>query len=760
MANILSERGPGILNQLREGMLLLDTDFRILAANQSFLSAFETEADEIQGIWLSSIASGPEDQLLLSSPTGGENIRVKIKTPTGKIIRTEMSFSPLLGQESELDGYAVLVRNISDQALREDKTRMMLEKYRDIALASADWLWEIDSSGTYTYVSQSVERFLGYTPDDFFGRRPFDFMPKDEAARATAIFSRMLLAGATLYNFQTRILSSSGEERILLTSGVPCYDSMGNLKGYRGSDKDITDTIRTAEELKKSLAQTRLILEKLPVGVVLIDRNKRIRQINSTAEKITGMSWEEVVGNVCHKIMCPAMEGQCPIIDLNQDIDNDEREVLYRDGRKIPVVKTVIPVRMDSEDLLLEVFTDVSEIKGVKSELKERNAELQLALEKLNETNRDSLKSDRLKASLHKRFLSEIVASLSSISGHSELISPAGSEEEIQEYLLRLEIDVDNLSRTLNLLKDKQVDCWKEALVQNQVMNPSKFRERLMNNFRKPASSRDITLSCEINDTLPQYLTCPVMGVWIILSEILEMVLDLPSLESILIGISSGAPSESGVLCFSLTGSLEAMPEINKSHVERLETDILKFGSRVMDLGGRLQFTASGGSGFVGMLFMPFKTLKPDSVNAPHSTNAYVISEKSEQADIYLKILDKAGCSHTELFDPVSESYSTVIPAEADSILLVIDDDLTDISYNMVQDLKIWIAKSVINWQGKVFTAVLSSGAVSKDSIRGSGLEYQVLFSKPVKSETFRKCLQLLHSLPVDKSALITDFSI
>ena len=761
MSDSLSEREQSVLNQLREGILVLNRDLLILSANPSFCSLFESAPEEIEGKLLPSLASGAEDRLLLSSPVGGENIRARLKTPRGKVVRTEMSFSPLLGQSSQLNGYAVLVTNISDRSLREEKTLMMLEKYRDIAFAGADWLWEIDSAGTYVYVSPSVERFLGYKPDDLFGRTPFDFMPEEEAARVTSIFSRISLNGTPLYNIQNRIFDSSGKERILLTNGVPVFDSSGNLKGYRGSDRDVTESIRIGEELKKSLAQTRMLLESLPVGVVIVDRQKRIRQINSTAQRITGMSSEDVTGEVCHKLLCPAMENRCPILDLDQSIDRDEREVLHRDGRRIPVIKTVIPIRMDSEDLLLEVFTDISEIQDVKSALKDRNEELQIAMEEHHKTARASVKKAELKASLHRRFLSEVVTALSGIAGYSELMGITDSREQSREYILRLQDDVDRLSGTLDLLRDRQEGLWGETQQQKHVMSPDKFRHRVMEAFCKSAQSGNVTFMVQIDDTLPEFMAGPAQGAWIILSKIIGAVLNLHFLESILIGISSsGDPSEPGMLRFSVTGAMETILERSGRDMNQLDSDVQICCSQAESLGGRLQILSGQGTGFVGILYLPFEKLNLSMKTPAVPVNAFVVCNDPHLAGVYQRVLEIAGCTCVEMLDPLLNSDASPFAGKNCSTVLVIDVDLIEFSFDFVQNLKVWKAKEVINQSCDIYTVLLSSGAVAEQSIRSSGLEYQALLLKPVRAETFRKCFHMLHLLSSEQFSLVTDFSI
>jgi PAS domain S-box-containing protein len=138
----------------------------------------------------------------------------------------------------------VTARVQAETALRESEQR-----FRDVALCSADWVWEVDAQGRYTFCSEHVKRVLGYEPGELLGRTPFDLMPEDERTRVGGIFAGIAAERAAITDLENRNITKDGREIVLLTNGVPMLDSDGNLLGYRGVDKDITDRKRTEAEI-------------------------------------------------------------------------------------------------------------------------------------------------------------------------------------------------------------------------------------------------------------------------------------------------------------------------------------------------------------------------------------------------------------------------------------------------------------------------------------------------------------------------------
>jgi signal transduction histidine kinase len=87
-------------------------------------------------------------------------------------------------------------------------------------------------------------------------------------------------------------------------------------------------------------------------------------------------SKEQIVGSTCNHTLCPAEEGKCPILDRHEKVDRAERILIAKDGKRIPILKTVVPVEIDGEDVLLEAFIDITERKEAEERLKNYSEEL------------------------------------------------------------------------------------------------------------------------------------------------------------------------------------------------------------------------------------------------------------------------------------------------------------------------------------------------------------------------------------------------
>ncbi|HUK28736.1 MAG TPA: PAS domain-containing sensor histidine kinase [Candidatus Acidoferrales bacterium] len=113
-----------------------------------------------------------------------------------------------------------------------------------------------------------------------------------------------------------------------------------------------------------------MILNAVQTGILMVDAtNHRITYANPVSLQVFGRPKEEVVGSVCHNVVCPAEKGKCPITDLGLAIDNTERAVINARGERVPVIKTVVPTTIDGRKYLIESFVDIRERKQTEQRL-------------------------------------------------------------------------------------------------------------------------------------------------------------------------------------------------------------------------------------------------------------------------------------------------------------------------------------------------------------------------------------------------------
>jgi PAS domain S-box-containing protein len=171
--------------------------------------------------------------------------------------------------------------------------------YRLIAENATDVIWTGSLNGRLTYVSPSVKRLRGFTPEEVIGA-PFDEVISPSSREAVRAHMERARAQAR------------GEEPVApITAEVeqPCkdgstvwvevlvrlmLDDTGRPIGVLGVSRDIT-TRRLAEAARRDSEERLLaIFEVAPMGIVIVDLHGQILDANQACARISGYSPAEL----------------------------------------------------------------------------------------------------------------------------------------------------------------------------------------------------------------------------------------------------------------------------------------------------------------------------------------------------------------------------------------------------------------------------------------------------------------------------------
>jgi PAS domain S-box-containing protein len=144
-----------------------------------------------------------------------------------------------------------IVRDITERKQAEETLKDSEEKFRSLVESTSDWIWEINRNGVYTYASPKIKELLGYEPEEVIGKTPFDLMPAEETNRVASKFKDIIKNSKPIERLENICLHKDGHPVTLETSGVPIFNSKGQLRGYRGVDRDITERKRAEEALRE-----------------------------------------------------------------------------------------------------------------------------------------------------------------------------------------------------------------------------------------------------------------------------------------------------------------------------------------------------------------------------------------------------------------------------------------------------------------------------------------------------------------------------
>ena len=270
----------------------------------------------------------------------------------------------------------------AEAALRESETkyRLLVANIPAVVFRGyADWSVE--------FFDDKVEELTGYSREDFnSGRIKWSqlIVPEDEADSQRVFRQALKAAGA--YMRQYRIQHKNGHVLWIQARGQIIRDAASRIDHIYGVFFDITKQKEIEEALRESQEHLNTIMNSVRAGMVVIDQaSRRIVDINQYAADMIGLAREQLLGQVCHGLICNADPKCCPAENPALLSEQTECRLKTAQGHTIPILKTMATVRRDGHSYILESFLNLSGQKKVEQDLAAEKERLRVTLRSIGE---------------------------------------------------------------------------------------------------------------------------------------------------------------------------------------------------------------------------------------------------------------------------------------------------------------------------------------------------------------------------------------
>lgn len=305
-------------------------------------------------------------------------------------IMTELAFPDVGISVPELSttAFAIGAAGVIGYAIRKyELFSITLAQAADrIITAISDCLFLVGPTGNILMVNRAAINLLGYSDEELVGHPVSGIFTGYQFEMNLGDTAGTGAVSLGVCDLETILLTKNGCQVPVSLSDSVMRDKYNRTLGAVLIARDITERKHAEQALRESEKRLRAIMESVQTGIVIIDSHTHtIVEINQLAASMIGATKEEIVGSVCHKYICPAEKGKCPITDLHQAVDKSERVLLTAKGVQHPIIKSVAKVMLGGKEHLLESCIDITQRKQMEEQLSESLTEKEKLVKTLDE---------------------------------------------------------------------------------------------------------------------------------------------------------------------------------------------------------------------------------------------------------------------------------------------------------------------------------------------------------------------------------------
>lgn len=171
--------------------------------------------------------------------------------PDGSVAWQEWTDTVVRDHSGRVTELQSVGRDITQRVQAEEALRQQEQMISAIVESSSDWVWAIDLSGHHTYTNRAAEKILGYSESEIRELGLALVHPEDRPL-VDAQWPEWVEQRSGWKNVVLRWRTKSGDYRYLESTAAPLLGPRGELLGFCGVDRDITEQRLLEARLRQS----------------------------------------------------------------------------------------------------------------------------------------------------------------------------------------------------------------------------------------------------------------------------------------------------------------------------------------------------------------------------------------------------------------------------------------------------------------------------------------------------------------------------
>jgi PAS domain S-box-containing protein len=303
------------------------------------------------------------------------NYELTARTKDGVETTVSYNASTFYDRDEKLQGVFAAARVISEQKDLEDQLREQQTYLRGLIESSVDGLVTVDPEGFITDVNEQMCEMAGYGRAELIGT-PFADYFTDRTAALEGV--QQTFRDEVVTEYGLTLMSRSRRPLQVSFNASVFRDGKNQVKGIFASARDITDRVRLEDQLREQQTYLRGLIESSVDGLVTVDPEGFITDVNEQLCRMSGYGREQLVGSVFKEYFTePALADEGVLRTLAQGVVTNYELVLKASTGRKATVSFNASVFRDAEGSIQGIFAsarDISEQAHLQHQLAEHQA--------------------------------------------------------------------------------------------------------------------------------------------------------------------------------------------------------------------------------------------------------------------------------------------------------------------------------------------------------------------------------------------------
>ena len=405
--NILAELGAdearryaeSIVETVREPLLVLDADLKIISANRCFYTAFKVIPSETIGCFMYDLGNRQWDIPALRElleeilPEKQAFDDFEVAHDFEDIGHKVMLLNARQVYRKDIDARMILlaIEDITERKRLEDVLMESEERYRRLFETANDGIVLLEKGeGKITHANPATEKMMGYTREESIGNKLQDIGILLDLGDFQTTMENLNQSGMIKYD-DVPVKTKAGKH---IDTDIYLVD---RARLVQCNIRDITERKRAEEALRKSEEKYRWVLDNMVDVITVMDMNLQFTYVSPSIMRLRGYTAEEAVAQTFEQVMTPeSLQISAKVFEEEMTLEASgtadpgrvrivEVEQYRKDGSIVWMENHLSFMRDESQKPvgIISVSHDITERKRAEEEMKQMNIFLNAIIENI-----------------------------------------------------------------------------------------------------------------------------------------------------------------------------------------------------------------------------------------------------------------------------------------------------------------------------------------------------------------------------------------